>query len=115
MPLILLLQVKFTFSQILLHVEPWVKKILIEEIKKDRNHPLINIFLIQNILYFIRSTSMLESFHQLILMYCSKRFAYQYPAYKARNQLAAIDYSEHKGRQQAVTKTGKKRQVTINS
>lgn len=53
-----------------------------------------------------RSTAELENFHELILAYCSKRFAYQYPAYKARNVLAAIDYCKHKDRKQAVTKKG---------
>ncbi|XP_041364443.1 uncharacterized protein LOC121379856 [Gigantopelta aegis] len=35
-------------------------------------------------------TGELESFHNLILMYASKRFTYSYPVYKTRNYLAAI-------------------------
>ncbi|XP_060561175.1 uncharacterized protein LOC132720945 [Ruditapes philippinarum] len=45
-----------------------------------------------------RHTEDLESFHEHILMYCAKRFAYTHPVYKARNYLACIDYQAHKDR-----------------
>lgn len=37
------------------------------------------------------------------MAYASKRFAYSYLMYKARNLLAAIDYQKHKDRTQKVT------------
>lgn len=40
-----------------------------------------------------RSTAELENFNNLILMYSGKRFAYSPPVYRARNQLAALDYN----------------------
>ncbi|XP_033635088.1 uncharacterized protein LOC117296331 [Asterias rubens] len=40
-------------------------------------------------------------------MYCSKRFAYSGPVYKARNQLAAIDYTKHLHRKQRKNAQGK--------
>ncbi|KAJ8017607.1 hypothetical protein HOLleu_44868 [Holothuria leucospilota] len=49
-----------------------------------------------------RHTGMLENFQSHILAYASKRFAYSYPAYKARNLLAAIDFQKHKERTQKV-------------
>ncbi|XP_043919202.1 uncharacterized protein LOC122794653 isoform X2 [Protopterus annectens] len=42
-----------------------------------------------------RTTADLEQFHQLILKYASKRQAYTFPAYRARNFLAAIDHNKH--------------------
>ncbi|XP_033728705.1 uncharacterized protein LOC117317856 [Pecten maximus] len=47
--------------------------------------------------YFLnfRSTAELENYHQLILMYAAKRFAYTPPVYKARTILAALDYNFH--------------------
>ncbi|XP_033746147.1 uncharacterized protein LOC117336383 [Pecten maximus] len=43
----------------------------------------------------LRSTAELENYHQLILMYAAKRFAYTPPVYKARTILAALDYNFH--------------------
>ncbi|XP_071792698.1 uncharacterized protein [Asterias amurensis] len=54
-----------------------------------------------------RHTGKLESFHNHILMYCSKRFAYSGPVYTARNYLAAIDYTMHLHREQMKTANGK--------
>ncbi|XP_033754344.1 uncharacterized protein LOC117337464 [Pecten maximus] len=54
-----------------------------------------------------RHTGELENFHENILMYAAKRFAYSYPMYKARNQLAVIDYQMHKDRKHAKDKSGK--------
>ena len=42
-----------------------------------------------------RHTGVLETFHNLILMYAAKRFYFTPIMYKARNQLAAIDYTMH--------------------
>lgn len=50
-----------------------------------------NIFL--NFSLFFRSTADLEGFHQHILMYCAKRYAYTPPVYRARNRLAALDHN----------------------
>ncbi|KAK3090502.1 hypothetical protein FSP39_012352 [Pinctada imbricata] len=52
--------------------------------------------------------SRIGNFHTHILMYAAKRFAYTPPVYKARSQLAAIDYNEHIERPAALTKEGKK-------
>ena len=56
-----------------------------------------------------RSTAVIENFNDCLLMYCSKRFSYQYPAYKARCLLAAIDYSYHKDRPLLFSKDGRPR------
>ncbi|XP_078679335.1 uncharacterized protein LOC144914988 [Branchiostoma floridae x Branchiostoma belcheri] len=53
-----------------------------------------------------RTTSDLESFQNHILMYASKRHAYSPPVYRARCQLAAIDYNAHKDRAVWKTKDG---------
>ncbi|XP_070407547.1 uncharacterized protein [Nothobranchius furzeri] len=42
-----------------------------------------------------RSTSDLESFHNHILMYASKRFSFTPPVYSARTKLAGLDYNYH--------------------
>ncbi|XP_065109924.1 uncharacterized protein [Paramisgurnus dabryanus] len=42
-----------------------------------------------------RSTAELESFHNHILMYASKRFSFTPPVYNARILLAALDYCHH--------------------
>jgi hypothetical protein len=46
-------------------------------------------------LFYSRSTGDLENFNNLILMYSGKRFAYSPPVYRARSQLAALDYNAH--------------------
>lgn len=56
-----------------------------------------------------RHTGELENFHDSLLMYCAKRFAYSYPLYKARNMLAALDYQHHKDRPKLVSKKGEVR------
>ncbi|XP_073727771.1 uncharacterized protein [Misgurnus anguillicaudatus] len=45
-----------------------------------------------------RSTSELESFHNHILMYASKRFSFSPPVYEARTLLAGLDYNHHLNR-----------------
>ncbi|XP_014666614.1 PREDICTED: uncharacterized protein LOC106808411 [Priapulus caudatus] len=53
-----------------------------------------------------RSTSALEVFHNHILMYCAKRFAYTPPVYRARNLLAALDHNVHLDRPLLKNKEG---------
>lgn len=43
----------------------------------------------------IRSTADLESFHNHILMYASKRFSFSPPVHAARISLAGLDYNHH--------------------
>ncbi|XP_073711935.1 uncharacterized protein [Misgurnus anguillicaudatus] len=45
-----------------------------------------------------RSTSELESFHNHLLMYASKRFSFSPPVYAARTMLAGLDYNHHVNR-----------------
>lgn len=45
-----------------------------------------------------KSTADLESFHNHILMYPSKRFSLSLPVYAARALLAGLDYNHHVGR-----------------
>ncbi|CAH1243083.1 Hypp7037 [Branchiostoma lanceolatum] len=54
-----------------------------------------------------RTTSDLESFQNHILMYCSKRHSFSPPVYKARCQLAALDYNHHRDRPVWKTKEGR--------
>ncbi|KAJ8334730.1 hypothetical protein SKAU_G00403690 [Synaphobranchus kaupii] len=42
-----------------------------------------------------RSTAELESFHNHILMYASKRFSFSPPVYEARTLLSGLDYNHH--------------------
>ncbi|XP_070545714.1 uncharacterized protein [Ptychodera flava] len=56
-----------------------------------------------------RHSGFVESFHSHLLMYAPKRHAYTYVAYKARIQLAAIDFNKHTNRKQALDKEGKPR------
>ena len=53
-----------------------------------------------------RSTSIIENFNSLVLKYASKRIAFRYGAYKAWNQLAALDYQLHKDRLPRKNKKG---------
>ncbi|XP_033726211.1 uncharacterized protein LOC117315902 isoform X2 [Pecten maximus] len=64
--------------------------------------------LLHNLKYYVnfRHTGELENFHEHILMYAAKRYSYSYPMYKARNQLAIIDYQHHKERNHATDKKG---------
>ncbi|XP_043935934.1 uncharacterized protein LOC122808886 [Protopterus annectens] len=54
-----------------------------------------------------RTTAELEQFHQVILKYASKRQSYTFPAFRARNFLAAIDHNSHRGRPYARNKEGR--------
>ncbi|XP_067271162.1 uncharacterized protein [Pseudorasbora parva] len=53
-----------------------------------------------------RSTCQLESFHNHILMYASKRFSFSPLVYEARTLLAALDYNHHKNRPPLLNKEG---------
>lgn len=63
---------------------------------------------LNNIHYYLnfRSTAELESFHNHLLMYSSKRYAYSPPVYRARNLLAALDYNKNVDRQPIRNKDG---------
>lgn len=63
---------------------------------------------INNIPYFVnfRHTGVLESINSHQLMYAAKRYAYSYPAYKARCMLSLIDYQMHKDRDVKKNKNG---------
>ncbi|XP_052258620.1 uncharacterized protein LOC127863260 [Dreissena polymorpha] len=52
------------------------------------------------------TTADIEVFHQLILVYCAKRFAYTPPVYRIRNLLAAIDHNYHSNRPLKTNKDG---------
>lgn len=58
------------------------------------------------VFFFFRSTAEIESFHNHMLMYCSKRYAFTPPVYRARNILAALDYNEHVDREPVINKDG---------
>ncbi|XP_028425707.1 uncharacterized protein LOC114549554 isoform X1 [Perca flavescens] len=53
-----------------------------------------------------RSICQLESFHNHILMYASKRFSFSPSVYEARTLLAALDYNHHKNRPPLSNKEG---------
>ncbi|XP_039521854.1 uncharacterized protein LOC120475213 [Pimephales promelas] len=53
-----------------------------------------------------RSTAELESFHNHILMYASKRFSFTHPVYSSRVFLAALDYNHHINRAPRKKKDG---------
>ncbi|XP_060551597.1 uncharacterized protein LOC132713139 [Ruditapes philippinarum] len=53
-----------------------------------------------------RSTADLEGFHQLILMYAAKRFAYTPAVYRIRNELAALDHNNNADIPNIVNKDG---------
>ncbi|XP_011682455.2 uncharacterized protein LOC105446831 [Strongylocentrotus purpuratus] len=70
---------------------------------------------INNMRYFsnFRHTGTLESLHNHILMYASKRYSFEYPAYRARNLLAVIDYMAHKDRPVTTDDQGKQKHVAV--
>ncbi|KAK3083371.1 hypothetical protein FSP39_020934 [Pinctada imbricata] len=88
--------------------KPWLKKG--SKAHEALRRIVLDKRLLNNVPYYLnfRSTAELENFHTHILMYAAKRFAYTPPVYKARSQLAAIDYNEHIERPAALTKEGKK-------
>ena len=50
-------------------------------------------------------TGRIENYNELILKYCAKRYAFTPPVYKARNQLAAMDYMANLNRPLAINQT----------
>ncbi|XP_065070312.1 uncharacterized protein LOC135695242 [Rhopilema esculentum] len=76
--------------------------------------------LLSNLSYYskFRHTGMIENFNSMLLKYASKRNAYDYPYFKTRMALAAIDHNIHLNRPLAITKDGKqcfKRKYNKNS
>lgn len=83
---------------------------------KNTNYMYQNVFTniyIYVCVFFCRTTADIEGFHQLILMYCAKRFAYTPPVYRARNILAAIDHNMHCDRPMVHHKDGSLRYCFI--
>ncbi|KAK9976652.1 hypothetical protein ABG768_021857, partial [Culter alburnus] len=71
---------------------------------------VLNKSLLRNIHRYLpfRSTCQLESFHNHLLMYASKRFSFSPLVYQARILLAALDYNHHKDRPPLLNKNGQK-------
>ncbi|XP_070540791.1 uncharacterized protein [Ptychodera flava] len=76
----------------------------LRDIIMDRN-------LLRSFAYYtkFRHTGHLESFHNTLLMYASKRTSYKFENMKARVLLAAIDHNHHLHRKQATTSSGEQR------
>ncbi|XP_006823888.1 uncharacterized protein LOC102805489 [Saccoglossus kowalevskii] len=86
--------------------KPWLEKgspahLALRNIVEDKR-------LLKNLGHYtnFRHTGFLESFHSHMLMYAPKRHSYTFVGYKARTQLAAIDFNMHAGREQAVSEDG---------
>ena len=76
--------------------------------------------LLSNLSYYskFRHTGMIENFNSMLMKYASKRNAYDYPYFKTRMALAAIDHNIHLNRPLAITQDGKqcfKRKYNKNS
>ncbi|XP_055061157.2 uncharacterized protein [Misgurnus anguillicaudatus] len=71
---------------------------------------VLNKSLLRNVHRYLpfRSTCQLESFHNHLLMYASKRFSFSPLVYEARTLLAALDYNHHKDRPPLLNKNGQK-------
>ncbi|KAJ8017828.1 hypothetical protein HOLleu_44520 [Holothuria leucospilota] len=80
------------------HSKPWIKP------NSSAHYELLGIIfdkkLMKDMHYYrnFRHTSYLESFHNHILMYASKRYSFGYDGYRTRNYLAAIDFNHHRDR-----------------
>jgi len=64
-------------------------------------------------MFNFRSTSELNIFHNLILKYASKRNSYKPPAFRARNESAALDHNAHCGRTIMTNKDGTIRYISL--
>ena len=64
-------------------------------------------------MFNFRSTSELENFQNLILKYASKGNLYKPPAYRARNELAALGHNAHCGRAVVTNKDGTIRSISL--
>ncbi|XP_055003986.1 uncharacterized protein LOC129407298 [Boleophthalmus pectinirostris] len=62
-----------------------------------------------------RSTAELESFHNHILMYAGKRFAFSKKVYEARVYLASLDYNSHLNRGPRRKKDGSTQKAKLYS
>lgn len=63
------------------------------------------------VFFLHRSTAELESYHNHMLMYSSKRYAYTPPVYRARSILAALDFNENVNREPIMNRDGTIRYV----
>ncbi|XP_070176774.1 uncharacterized protein [Littorina saxatilis] len=80
--------------------KPWLDAREDSDTIKELANILLHPRLLSKVKHYLnfRSTADLEVFHQHILMYCAKRYAYTPPVYRIRNVLAALDHNFHLGR-----------------
>ncbi|XP_060553607.1 uncharacterized protein LOC132714710 [Ruditapes philippinarum] len=91
--------------------KPWLHPEKDSHVLKELANIVLDKRLLKNVEHFLnfRSTAELEGFHQHILMYCAKRFAYTPPVYRARNLLAALDHNKNASRGEMKNKDGSTR------
>ncbi|XP_014670470.1 PREDICTED: uncharacterized protein LOC106811400 [Priapulus caudatus] len=77
--------------------KPWLDKETDSEAMSALRKIVLDKRFLKRVDYVInfRSTALLEVFHNHVLMYCAKRFAYTPPVYRVRNLLAALDHNVH--------------------
>ncbi|KAH3723948.1 hypothetical protein DPMN_049746 [Dreissena polymorpha] len=80
--------------------KPWLSTSDHARVLQDLSAVILDKRFLSKVSYYLnyRTTADIEVFHQLILMYCAKRFAYTPPVYRIRNLLAAIDHNYHSNR-----------------
>ncbi|KAL3888117.1 hypothetical protein ACJMK2_000497, partial [Sinanodonta woodiana] len=80
--------------------KPWLDPKKDAKVLKTLAQVLLDQRFLKRVDYYLNfiSTAELEVFHQHILMYCAKRFAYTPPVYRIRNELAASDHNIHSDR-----------------
>lgn len=88
--------------------KPWLDPSMHKGALLDLAEIVLDKRLLNKVSYFLkcRSTAELEGFHQHLLMYCAKRFAYSPPVYRARNLLAALDHNNNCERAVQLNKDG---------
>ncbi|XP_052820913.1 uncharacterized protein LOC128246652 [Mya arenaria] len=91
--------------------KPWLHRIKNSAVLKDLSSVVMDKRLLKKVAYYLkfRSTAELEGFHQHLLMYCAKRFAYTPPVYRMRNLLAALNHNLHQDRSVQFNKNGSMR------
>ncbi|KAK3106216.1 hypothetical protein FSP39_015367, partial [Pinctada imbricata] len=71
----------------------------IKEVVTDASKTLISILAVLSYRYFFRTTWRLENFNShSLLRYCPKRLSFSYDTYRARNELAVLDFNAHVNR-----------------
>ncbi|WAR29892.1 hypothetical protein MAR_003460 [Mya arenaria] len=97
--------------------KPWLRRIKNAAVLKDLSSVVMDKRLLKKVAYYLkfRSTAELEGFHQHLLMYCAKRFAYTPPVYRMRNLLAALDHNLHQDRSVQFNKNGSMRTMLKRS